>query len=375
MAGPLLFAALPFGYGPAAKVLALAAALRRRGIAVSFAGSGIALELVARQPDDFAALVDVAAGAERASALVAGAAAVVSVMDRDLAALACARGTPLFVVDSLLWLRDAVPPALRGARRYWAQRFGDQPLPPGLAAVPLQPVGPIVTPRRRRRTAGAGLLVNLGGADSLLDPDGTLPYAELVLRHLLASDLGRAFAGRIAVTGGRGAIDRIRRGFAGAGLRAASLAHDDAVRAFAAAELVLTAPGLTATLECFQLGVPTLFLPPQSYSQWCILRTLRAAGLAPHAFHWEDLWPGPPIATGMPEAVRNPLVRAALAALCADARAGEALEAALSAAAGGDRGALAAAQRRFFERLGENGVEQIARALAAELGGGREERT
>ena len=60
---------------------------------------------------------------------------------------------PLYVVDSLLWMREAVPPAFIGAQRYWAQDFlglrevqGDYQPAPSI-------VGPILSlqPRSRAR--------------------------------------------------------------------------------------------------------------------------------------------------------------------------------------------------------------------------------
>ena len=112
----------PLGYGPAAKLIVLARALRARGWEPVFLGDGIARELAARS-DVFADTLP-AEGDEAAVRRHLGAARVLlSVMDRGVAAVARACGRPYCVVDSLLWMRADVPEVFLAADRYWVQDF------------------------------------------------------------------------------------------------------------------------------------------------------------------------------------------------------------------------------------------------------------
>jgi hypothetical protein len=301
--------------------------------------------------------------------LVKSAVGVLSVMDREVARAAADAAVPLYVVDSLLWMRDSIPSVFRGARRYWAQNFlglrdrliDEEPMP----AV----VGPIVAPSTLRHASDpARLLVNLGGCESPDGPDANVrAYSAFVVAALRRSRLFRHFAGRTTLMAGERCIDGLGPTKDTGDLELVSVSHASALERLAAASVVLTAPGLTMTLESFQSGVPTYFLPPQNYSQWCVLRRLRAAGLAPHALHWEDLADSPRLRDRMPESERNPLVRAAIARYTADDAARDGFSACMDGIVASDHGRVAAAQTHFFESLGPNGALTIAGEIIDDL--------
>jgi hypothetical protein len=290
-------------------------------------------------------------------------------MDRDSLRLARALGKPSFVVDSLFWMRDRVPADFLASRRYWVQDFIGVRERVAASTPGAVVVGPIVesappTPAPAR----SGVVVNLGGIDSpYRSGDDDFGWADFVIEGLLASDVLRAFDGPALVMGGRRCVEHLRRRHAGAGLDFASLSHADALARLRRAALVLTAPGLTTTLECFQLAVPTFFLPPQNYSQWWILKKLRERELAPAAFHWEDGLREHPLVERMPEATRVPLLRALLARAFDDRAAARAFCAALAGVPAVDRPTLAARQRDFFATLGANAVAAIAGEMEASL--------
>src|SRR5437870_5477918 len=108
--------AYPFGYGPASKLIVLARALRDRGWELVCLGTGIAYELAARS-DVFAQVIEPEPAEPETRGWLDAATALLSVMDRDFATIACESGRPYFVVDSLLWMRDRVPDVLLSARR------------------------------------------------------------------------------------------------------------------------------------------------------------------------------------------------------------------------------------------------------------------
>ena len=162
--------------------------------------------------------------------------------------------------------------------------------------------------------------------------------------------------------GGRDAIDSLRRAGLGADVALVTAAPDEARERMAGAAIVLTSPGLTATLECFADGTPTWFLPPQNYSQWCILRRLAAAGLAGGALHWEELPGAPRLPERMPREEYEPLVREAVLRFARDPAAGGALATRLSAVGEAPR-ERAEAQRAFFDALGPGGEDAVVTTL------------
>ena len=151
------------------------------------------------------------------------------------------------------------------------------------------------------------------------------------------------------------------------GIELVSLPHEAALDELATAAMLLTAPGLTTALECFQLGRPT---PPRSYSQWCTLKALRTRGLAPHALHWEDLSEEYRLGERLPEAERGPArYEPRSTSSPGSSRARDALSQCLSDLLDVDAGLLADQQSEFFHALGANGARVIAAQLVADFGG------
>jgi len=355
------------GYGPAAKLVVLAEALRTRGLRLVFVGRGIALEYAARHNRLFDDVITADSPSAVSAALWRSAAGLLSVMDRDFAPAAAEFGMPLLVVDSLLWMREAVPPAWRAAKKLWAQNFVGLHGCPHLHAPGVTVVGPVVAPcPSARQSVDGSLLINLGGCDGAHgERNSTVSYARYVVEQLLASSLGSRFTKRGLLVAGEQCIADLRSHFGSLPFELASLPHADTLAQLDRAALVLTAPGLTMTLESFQRGKPTFFLPPQNYSQWCILRALRDLGLAPAAFHWEDLTPGSRLANRMPESARNPIVRRAVVEGAANPTAGQMLRQCLNRIATIEASDLARQQTTFFASLGTGGVEAVANDLSA----------
>jgi hypothetical protein len=350
---------MPFGYGPAAKLVALARRLRG-SVRLVFAGEGSTLELVSRAAGVFDTVVAGNPAGEAAAPWLREADAVLSIMDRDGGAAASRASKPLFVVDSLLWMRAEVPAPLRGAHIYWAQRLPDAPQ--GSYAPRPRWVGPLVAPRLGAPLARHGLVLNLGGSRA---PDDRRKlfgaYARLALRAVRAAGLVERF-GRVTVIGGAPAMAALAGEPADPRIECGTLAPDDARERMAGAAALLTAPGLTTTLEAFLDRTPTWFLPPQNYSQWCSLRRLRAYGVAGGALHWEDLPGAPQLAERMPTDEHARIAPPAIERACEDDAVAALLEAALRGV-GDEPAARVAQQSAFFASLGPSGLEEVASAL------------
>lgn len=364
--GVLVCAALPFGYGPCAKLLTLARALKGSAELV-FVGRGAALELAGREGASFDRVCQAPEGSDVLAGEVRRASAVLSLMDREAAAVAVGLGRPLYVVDSLLWMRSAVPEAFRGAAGYFAQVFpGAQARPwaPGVTWVgPILERGPALAPSSR-----GGLVLHLGGSAAPDDRKELYDaYARLALRAVLSAGLLERFAS-LTLLGGQRALaatetvtndGRIRR------LPATPLEARDQI---AHAAAVVTSPGLTAVLECFASRTPTWFLPPQNASQWILLSAFRQHGLGVTALHFEDL--GGPVRVGwrLDEAVSDERVPLAIAKALRDPGTLTALAESLKPVAL-DAHEQVATQDRFVAMLGPPGTDAVVAALRAALAG------
>jgi hypothetical protein len=362
----IICCAYPFGYGPAAKLLHIARGLKSRGARLVFLGTGIAHELVARA-NLFDEVANTGPDDQHSRVLIRDGACLLSVMDRDYAGLAVEGGRPLFVVDSLLWMRDRVPAVFQHARRYWAQSFADDRRRLRKVGPNANVVGPILGPDPSVSPArGTRAVINLGGGEM---PDGLgesqFAYCDFVLRAVSAA-LSEQRRGAVLL-GGKKCIAYLRDRYPDCGLEMVSANHEDALALLRTARYVLTSPGLTTALECFQARTPTYFLPPQNYSQWWILKKLRERGLAPGSFHWEDVLPDSPIVEKMPEERRGPLVRDAIYPAIKDRRAEQLLKERLIAALAGDPNELAGRQRAFFDSLGPVGTGQIVNEVLASV--------
>ncbi len=366
MANPILACcAFSFGYGPAAKLVLVAERIRALGLRPVFLGNGIAHELAARG-NVFDDVIRATPDDPHASAVIRESQGLLSMMDREFAEVALAMGRPVFVADSLFWMRATLPPSFRRANRLWVQRFplrsGCDPQLPANATE----VGPIVRPMLPRPVAKrTRLVVNLGGCES---PVGSLTddtsYLDFIFRGIVDSHLVSKFDGEAILLAGDRAVAHLQHNYAGNGISFASVSHDEALSLLAEARLVLTAPGLTTSLACFQLRVPTLFLPPQNYSQWRILERWRELDLAPSALHWSDFLPAGPYPDQLPEADRSPTIRQVIRHLASQADVADSLLQTLRDGTDGDLLPLSQRQFTYFESLGDNGVEQISRDLA-----------
>jgi hypothetical protein len=361
----LVCCASSYGYGPVSKLLVIAERVRPSIETLVFVGTGIAHELAARTAL-FDEVIHAPADDRRIRRVVASGNGLLSVMDRQYFRVALDLSVPLYAVDSLFWLREPVPEALLTARRAWVQDFDWVRERLRATGVGATVVGPIVRPGNGRPARSDRLLVvNLGGGEA---PHGSLAvgssYPDLVVRAILDSDWVTGFDGATVLMAGSPLIERLGRTYKGCGIDFRSVAHDEALALLGEATLVLTSPGLTTSLECFQMETPTFFLPPQNSSQWWILKAFRGQDLAPAALHWEDLDPSLHVPRLSPQDVRDATTRRVIAALGhADATAAR-LVSALAEIPRVDHGALAARQRQFFDSLGANGAVEIARSLA-----------
>lgn len=189
-------------------------------------------------------------------------------------------GIPVIYVDSLPYTRqtDAEIPVLDRLACYCAQKYPIERAP--LVSPSLQRwsaiewIDPIV-PARRSRRGGRGIVVNLGGLHTYdvsgIETDvverSVAAYLTLVLFPL--AELLHATGRKVFAVCGNLSADECRQ------LRAL-LPGCDAIgpqtpyafeSTLAEADLLITSPGNTTILQAMSIGLPTLLLPPQNFSQ------------------------------------------------------------------------------------------------------------
>lgn len=365
----IVLCAQAVGYGPASKLLAIGDQLQTTQLHRVFLGYGVALELAARTRC-FDEIIQSRPTDKAAREAIAGATCVLSVMDVDFARIALGQGRPLFVADSLAWIRTRIPPEFLSAQRYWIQNFPDLDQASTRASPKPTVVGPIVSPVAPVAATTRGLAVFLGGYETpYATADDDSGYAEFIVTGLLDSGLLQRFGTEPRILTGTQCARRLQAQFPELSGFISSIGHQEASAARSAAAVVLTAPGLTSTLEAFQTGRPTFFLPPQNYSQWRILSTLRARGLAPASFHWTDRLADVSFADAPTTESRVPIVRAAIRRVTADPSARRRLRESLASIPESATSELVRRQQMFFAELGANGATEIASHLDGFLAG------
>ena len=330
----ILASAQPFGFGPAAKLVGIAAQLP--SLPVTFVGRGIALRYARLNDRNFTAVEETdLTDLEAARRIVGGYDCVLSVMEPNLVYAGVRAGRPVYFFDSLFgfWLADkgvaelaaigstirmgpecAAEAAFRGLTVHesmivshfvstgsYAQSF------PGVAERVrslssaghngIQTTGPMLDLnlierlRHSARTQPRRLVVNLGGFNNaFLDYAQRGGYVELMLRWL-QNVAQRGEFDEIVVCSGAfpaaydKAVDGVR-------IRVGVLSNESFLGLLATGPVYLAAPGLTSLHEAVALGIPVMLLPDQHYGHLQNRRRLAGTQLANYGSSFSDVTPG-----------------------------------------------------------------------------------
>lgn len=140
-------------------------------------------------------------------------------------------------------------------------------------------LGPLATPRTSRKNE-RDVLVNLGGVSNFILEFGRNDYyvrlIEKWARAYLADD---STCSRLTICCGRYAEERRER-INGKVLRLVSLGHNEFLDSLRRCDIYLMSPGLTSLHEAVGLGILPVVLPEQHYSQFYNASVLRQTGMA-----------------------------------------------------------------------------------------------
>lgn len=261
--------AIPFGFGPVSKAVAIARAITDRMDVewVPF-GSGISLEFMQREglgtrvieappsPENPEAVAAIAEGLDGAVVL----------MDNGWANALASR-LPVFFADSLgfMWSKAdfAAYPDMNKVKSYYVQdvfgAFEHMKRNTGLEM--LKPVSPIInTAYETQSGLQSRSVLHLGGLLNPINPDTTKVYLQGLRTIIDCMELEQPLL--LMSAGARTAFPALLDG-----IDAQSLPHMTALGAIATSAFTWSSPGLTTLLEMAHLGVSTAPLPPQNYSQ------------------------------------------------------------------------------------------------------------
>lgn len=371
----VLLNAASFGYGPVAKMAAVAKALVAADVHCVFCGSGIALEYFARERICKAMEIDLYEQTpgrvfrdeclQFDYGLSAGEPRFVSAVQREL---------PVGYIDSLCWMwtREHFEqyPALLNVRHYFVQRAFDSMQAARARGVkhPIA-VGAIVDIEAPSSREHCAVVLHLGGVANTFVRPADQHYPTAVVQCVvdaLAQDRSRS----VVVATSRDVAARLSRRSWSTHVDCASLTHREFIGLVRSCNALITSPGLTAFLECCSIEVPVVFLPPQNYSQALILKRLADDGYPGMSSVIESMVAE--VEEGQAEEPAVESITRAINSLAADSAMQTQLGAELVAQLGDP---LLLQRRMLFQRdwlgrLGVDGVESIVDVVLGEPGFG-----
>jgi hypothetical protein len=216
-------------------------------------------------------------------------------------------GTPVVYIDTLFWMWDDVTADLRFAEKVFIQYFhGVEENIARLGHVLKEykivgPIAPAVSMDKNPRETSDGLLITLGGIDTVYAE--TTDFWFQFLQDLLALPCVMEEK-KITIAGGGETIARIADTFSKSHphIVIGCFSRDEFIACLRKARKVLANPGLTTFYECLSMEKDVFFLPPQNYSQQLQLEVyLRDYYSAGSGCPWTPDYGYPVIPRHMPE--------------------------------------------------------------------------
>jgi nucleoside 2-deoxyribosyltransferase len=280
------FLSTGFGFGPVSKATTIARELRKRApyFEMHYFGAGIDYDFARKSRTFDRNLridVDDPGILRELIPLLDCYAFVVSVLNLDILRLWPERHPPLFLVDSLAWLWSGPPPGVNNAKAYFVQDYlvPEDRVENWRRECRLVPVGPILHDLAQRKRSSSGpsiLLVNFSGcANPYTASDLFERYVEVLALAIL--DHAEDFDEVIFCCNERLSQHLVGLLKSHNNVAVGHLSHDEFIDVLARSSAVLTAPGITTTLEANALGKSIRFLLPQNYSQAIMSEQYRTA--------------------------------------------------------------------------------------------------
>jgi hypothetical protein len=319
----ILASAEAFGFGPASKLHAVSAELRRRDVEVHVVAGGPSLTFARSNADEFDNIVAIESTEELAKIAADGYDGALSVMDPYLVLWARVNGLPCVYVDSLYWFwqwspdREAplqqqaaeltettsVLDALRSLNQvpmhdsqYIAHYLSNASCVQGASTVGarteairglgrVEVVGAVIDLTHRGAARPQRWLATTSGmVNPLLPAESAVEWIRIVGHLLEEAAIVSGIDEPITLAGHPDLLARAAE-VASDRIELVPMGHGEILAAMNEAVALLTPPGLTTMMECAAYGVPVIMLPEQHYGHVSNFREVTAcggAGTFPH---------------------------------------------------------------------------------------------
>ncbi len=294
----------------------------------------------------------------------------INIMNPISAKFAAECNVPIVEIDSLFWMWESILDEILNSERYFIQNFdgveeqlrkyGSQIKHPVL-------VGPIVkdipdaVPKKNK------LLINLGGMESTSIKVGVNTNYPFVITRILEETLSDQHPfDEIICAGNKDIIEKIKELLPKSTITFNFFDHDAFLRELAEAKILITSPGLTTAFESFNAEVPTFFLPPQNYSQYWNLDSFIKNDIAQSAINWNNLYPDTKIIKNEEQKKGIEKVLTCTNNFEHDYASQNKIKEYIRAIIKSDEKELkdvASKQKRYFDSLGGNGTNIIAKQI------------
>ena len=209
------------------------------------------------------------------------------------------------------------------------------------------------------------ITLSFGGLESWLIKIGVDSDYPFIIASILVKAIQESHTkDKLLVTGNSACMTKLRETYKShAGIEFACLSHKRFLEELSKSRLFLTSPGLGATYEAFSHSIPTVFLPPQNYSQFQQLKLLRANGAAPYSFHWVDAYPDTDLPFDCEENEGVKTILQIIHRFGQDEKARDKLKKILTRMMAIDLKDIVNSQRNFLQQMGSNGVNDLVNSI------------
>lgn len=289
----LILTAENFAFGPIGKLLNVADLLKEQGHEMEFAGFGTSLQLAKHFPFSAVHEVDTdnKASIPALEAIVAKGDMLISSMDLASIIVAKRLGKPAVWIDCLFWFWDSIPEPLFDIDLYIREKSMDDSVNDAKYSSKIKNlynVGPIigrVKDTKRKRQA----LVSYGGGEASYwykaGSDTNYPF---VMTNILLNSVNWIQFDEIIIATNERIATELARRFPQVPFEFVFLPYGRFLLELAQSEVALITPGLVTAETVFELGTPTIFLPPSNNSQYIQLDEFNERGLALASVHLSD---------------------------------------------------------------------------------------
>lgn len=280
------FLSTSFGFGPVSKAESIAREIKKQAtfLTTHFFGSGIDYEFALKSPEFdrvYKLDVDCEEIVQELAELLTHYSAIFSIMNHQILKHWRRCDVPLYLIDSLTWMWVAPPPGLNKVERYFVQDYlaPVHELKRWREEASLTLVAPIVKANKKEVTqeTSSQLLVNFSGcANPFATGNLYREYVE-VLSDAILEKAGDRFE-KIIFCCNKQLSEHLSQYLKNyPNVQVCHASHDLFLRFLNNSEMLLTAPGITTTIEALSMNIPVGFLLPQNYSQSLLSENYRVS--------------------------------------------------------------------------------------------------